>query len=78
MNALRVHGKPRPSLHLRSETRNHRQMHAVALGDRRKRFAGSATLDGFSALKIAQLALAAELDAGSHSALAAFAGALTN
>jgi hypothetical protein len=43
-------------------------MHAVALRNRGQGFAGSAALERFSALIIAQLALAAEFDAGSHSA----------
>jgi hypothetical protein len=39
-----------------SEPRNHRQMHAVALGDRRKRFARGTALDRFGSLVVAQCA----------------------
>jgi hypothetical protein len=48
-------------------------MHAVALRNRGQRFASSASLDRFGSLVLAQLAFAAEFDAGGHSALAAFA-----
>src|SRR6516165_6959634 len=52
------------------QTRNHRDVHAVALSDGGQHFTGSAAPEGLSALIIAQLALAAEFDAGGHSALA--------
>jgi hypothetical protein len=39
-------------------------MHAVALGNRSQRFAGSTALDRFGSLVVAQLTLAAEFDAG--------------
>jgi hypothetical protein len=61
-----------------SEPRDHRQMDAVALGDLGQRFARSAALDRFSSLVVAQLAVAAEFDAGGHSTLAAFASTLAN
>jgi hypothetical protein len=38
------------------QPRNHRDVHAIRLGDCGQRFAGSPALDGFSALIIAQLA----------------------
>jgi hypothetical protein len=53
-------------------------MHAIALRNRGQRFAGSAALDRFGSLVVTQLALAAELDAGSYRALAAFASAFAN
>ena len=53
-------------------------MHAVALRNRGQSFAGSAALDRFGSLVVAQFALAAEFDAGSHRALAAFARAFAN
>ena len=53
-------------------------MNAVAIGDLRQRFAGSVAFDRFSTLIIAQLALAAEFDAGGHSPLPPFAGTLAN
>jgi hypothetical protein len=43
-----------------------------------QRFAGSAALDRFGPLVVAQLALAAEFDAGGHGALPPFAGTLAN
>ena len=53
-------------------------MHAVAFRNRGQRFTGRAALDRFGSLVVAQLALSAEFDAGSHSALAAFASAFAN
>jgi hypothetical protein len=61
-----------------SEPRDHRQMDAVALRNRGQSFAGSAALDRFGSLVVAQLALAAEFDAGGHRALPPFASTLTN
>ena len=61
-----------------SEPRNHRDVHAVTFCNRGQRFAGSAALDRFGSLVVAQLALAAEFDAGGHSPLPPFAGTLAN
>jgi hypothetical protein len=53
-------------------------MDAVALGNRGQRFTGSAALDRFGSLVVAQLPHAAEFDAGGHRALAAFASPFAN
>jgi hypothetical protein len=58
-----------------SEPRYHRDCHAVSLGDRCQGLAGGSALDGFRALVIGQLALAAELDAVRHRT---FAGPLAD
>jgi len=49
---------------------------AVALGDRRQGLAGCTALDGLGPMVIGLLALATELDAFRHRALAVFTGAL--
>jgi hypothetical protein len=53
-------------------------MHAVAFRNRGQRFTGRAALDRFGSLVVAELAFAAEVDAGGHSALAAFASTFAN
>ena len=52
-------------------------MNAITLRNRGQRFAGSAALDRLGSLVVAQLALAAEFDAGGHSTLATFDSPLT-
>ena len=54
----------------RSQPRDHRDIHRIGLGDLGQRLARSAALDGFLALEVRKLRLAAELDASGLCALA--------
>jgi hypothetical protein len=71
-------GLPFPAVVAALQPRDHADIDGVALSDLGQGLAGRTTLDGFRALVVAQLALAAEFNASRHSPLTAYAGALAD